>query len=288
MNFIYETLRILYNLPKNLYKKINLIIYKYLFRINKNYLRRKFIELGLKKGMNIYVHSSLSSFGYIEGGANTIINALDNIIKNGTIMIPTFTHSKKEFKLNNPCWTGKVAEKFRNNKNVKRSIHPTHSVAVKGKYADYLTKNHERSRSPFDRNSPFSRFAKLNSYILMLGTENNSMIHYIQNKVKFPNLFLPEFYKFRSRNKIINTKMHHPKGSITYIYNKKPCTDVKFLVNMYKDEKFEEKGYMKTVRIGNATCHLINTKNFVKASEKYLKNNIKRYKSQYSSLIKNG
>ena len=171
-------------------------------------------------------------------------------------------------------------------KSVKRSIHVTHSVVVKGKLTNYLTKGHERSKTPFDENSPYAKFAKLDSYILMLGTENNSMIHYVQNKVKFPNLFLQGIHEFKFKNKTIKTKLHHPKGSITYICNGKPCTDVQFLVKMYKDLKFHEKDIMKTVKIGKAICHLINTKEFVNITTKYLKENIARYKNEYNLLLK--
>jgi len=58
-------LRVPYNLLKKVRKNINLVIQKTFFKIDKNYLRKKFLELGLKKNMNIYVHSSLSKFGYV-------------------------------------------------------------------------------------------------------------------------------------------------------------------------------------------------------------------------------
>ncbi|MEK6834679.1 MAG: AAC(3) family N-acetyltransferase [Nanoarchaeota archaeon] len=286
MGFLYNTLRFPYHLARKTYKNVVLIINKLFFKLDKNYLRKKFLQLGLKKGMNVYVHSSLSSFGYIEDGANSVLTVLKDIIQDGTIMIPTFTYYKKQFSLNDPCWTGKLSEIFR--QNAKRSIHVTHSVAAKGKLADYLVKGHEKSKAPFDNNSPYAKFVKLDSYILMLGTENNSMIHYVQDKVNFPNLFLKGIHEFKFNNKTIKTKLHHPKGSITYVCNGKQCTDVEFLVKMYKDLKFEERGIMKTVKIGNAICHLINTKEFVNEATKYLKDNIKRYKNEYSLILKNG
>ena len=195
---------------------------------------------------------------------------------------------KKKFNLNIPCWTGKLAETLRLRKNIFRSFHPTHSVVAFGPLAKEITGGHENSRTPFDEKSPFHKLAIKKSYILMLGTENNSMIHYVQNKVNFPNLFLNEDYKFKYKNKLMKTKLHNPNGSIRYIYKGNPCSDVEFLVNMYKDEKFEEKGYMKTIKIGRAVCHLIDTQNFIRISTKYLQNNIKKYKKDYVNLLKNG
>lgn len=46
-------------------------------------------KIGLQYGMEIEVHSSLSSFGYIEGGADTVIEALMECVgKNGSIFMP--------------------------------------------------------------------------------------------------------------------------------------------------------------------------------------------------------
>ena len=168
MNPFYSILKIPYHLAKNTYKKSNLIINKLFFKLDKNYLIKKFLELGLKKGMNVYVHSSLSKFGNIDGGADSIITVIKDIAQDGTIMMPTFTYPKKEFSINDPCWTGKIAETFRLQENIKRSIHPSHSVVCYGKLADYLIKDHIKSKRPFDKNSPYEKFAKLDSYILML------------------------------------------------------------------------------------------------------------------------
>lgn len=46
-------------------------------------------KIGLQVGMEIEVHSSLSSFGYVEGGAETVIEALMECVgKNGSIFMP--------------------------------------------------------------------------------------------------------------------------------------------------------------------------------------------------------
>ena len=49
-----------------------------------------FEKLGLKSGQVIMVHTSLSSIGYVCGGAQTIIEALIEAVGNdGTIMMPS-------------------------------------------------------------------------------------------------------------------------------------------------------------------------------------------------------
>lgn len=48
-------------------------------------------QLGVQSGMMLEVHSSLSSFGHVDGGALTVINALKNVVgTNGVIVMPSF------------------------------------------------------------------------------------------------------------------------------------------------------------------------------------------------------
>ena len=47
-------------------------------------------EIGLGKGQVVMVHTSLSSLGYVCGGAQTVIEALiETVGEDGTIMMPT-------------------------------------------------------------------------------------------------------------------------------------------------------------------------------------------------------
>ena len=57
-------------------------------------IKQDFIEafgkLGLEKGQNIIVHTSLKSLGYVCGGAQTVIESLlETVGSEGTIMMPT-------------------------------------------------------------------------------------------------------------------------------------------------------------------------------------------------------
>lgn len=48
-----------------------------------------FRTIGLTDGMSVEVHSSLSSFGYVEGGADAVINALQECVgSSGSIFMP--------------------------------------------------------------------------------------------------------------------------------------------------------------------------------------------------------
>jgi aminoglycoside N3'-acetyltransferase len=48
-------------------------------------------QLGLREGMYVEVHSSLSSFGRVEGGADTVIRAIQNIVTaRGAIIMSSY------------------------------------------------------------------------------------------------------------------------------------------------------------------------------------------------------
>ncbi len=50
----------------------------------------KLREVGLEKGDVVMVHTSLKRIGYVCGGAQTVIEALMEVVgKDGTIMMPT-------------------------------------------------------------------------------------------------------------------------------------------------------------------------------------------------------
>ena len=52
--------------------------------------------LGVGAGDLIQVHSSLSSLGYVEGGAAAVGDALlEAVAPGGTVMVPTFNHGSE-------------------------------------------------------------------------------------------------------------------------------------------------------------------------------------------------
>ena len=58
--------------------------------ILKEEIIKKLREVGLEKGDAVMAHTSLKRMGYICGGAQTVIEALMEVVgENGTIMMPT-------------------------------------------------------------------------------------------------------------------------------------------------------------------------------------------------------
>lgn len=64
--------------------------------VTKQQLKNALAELGIKKGMTLEVHSSLSSFGKLEGGALTVIDTLKELVtEDGSIFMPALRLSKE-------------------------------------------------------------------------------------------------------------------------------------------------------------------------------------------------
>jgi aminoglycoside 3-N-acetyltransferase len=126
----------------------------------------------------------LSSFGQVDGGADTVIDAfLDVVGDAGTVFVPTLTGSEElsaqnppVFHVENtPCWTGVIPETFRKRPDAIRSLHPTHSVAAIGADAEAITYDHIDSITPCDESSPYGKLAHIqNGYIVLIGVNQNS------------------------------------------------------------------------------------------------------------------
>ncbi len=166
-------------------------------------------ELGLPYGCKVLVHSALSSLGYVEGGADTVINALLDVVGlQGTVMVPTLTGDETLSPTNPPffdpvntsCWTGRIPETLRKRPDAIRSLHPTHSVAAIGADAQLLTRDHWFSMTPCDEHSPYYKLAQqADGYILLIGVdhESSTMFHCVEEMVGVDYHMQPGFAKAR-------------------------------------------------------------------------------------------
>jgi len=64
--------------------------------ITKSHIISDLQKIGIRRGMELEVHSSLKSFGSVEGGANTVIEALkESVGSNGSIFMPSLRLSRE-------------------------------------------------------------------------------------------------------------------------------------------------------------------------------------------------
>lgn len=147
-------------------------------------------RLGIGPGDVVFVHSSLKSLGYVEGGAGAVLDAMWQAIQpGGTLVVPAFymlgtilgTCRDPDYvfdphKLGSNL--GALPDTFLKRPGVLRSIHPTHSVAALGPRAEYVVGDHHRSPSVFGEGSPWHRFTQLNGKLLGLGITMGPVTYY--------------------------------------------------------------------------------------------------------------
>lgn len=161
-------------------------------------------ELGVKPGMTLLVHSSLSSLGWVCGGAQAVLLALkDATGESGTLVMPAHSSAlsdpaqwsnppvpehwwpriREQMPAFDPKMTptremGRIAELFRTLPGVLRSSHPQLSFAAIGPQAQSITAKHELDMG-LGEGSPLARIYELGGYVLLLGVGHgsNTSIH---------------------------------------------------------------------------------------------------------------
>lgn len=174
-------------------------------------------EVGVRPGQAIMVHTSLSSLGFVCGGAQTVIEALTECVgRDGTLMMPSQSWKNLDpaagvhweepeewwqtIRDNWPAYNkeitptntmGAVAEMFRKWPGAMRSDHPARSVAALGKHAEYLTENHDLSNI-FGDGSPVGKLYELDGYVLLIGVgyDKNTSLHLADARAEYPGKHL--------------------------------------------------------------------------------------------------
>jgi aminoglycoside 3-N-acetyltransferase len=208
------------------------------------------MRLGLKKSDTVGVHSSLSSFGHVEGGAETVIAALvETVGEQGNVVMSTHSANLSKdkrtpgiitmgvswlFKIlpydpdKTPVRTGIIPETFRKMKGVVRGLHPSNSVAAVGPKAKELAEG-------------WHKVLELDGYILLIGVglDQCTTGHLAEKRVRFPDRILK--------------RITPPK----WFVEKYPEGEWEWDVGPYPDfakltQPCLERGILKTVKVGGA------------------------------------
>ena len=150
----------------------------------RNELKAHLASLGVENGIDLVIHSKLTSFGLIEGRSSTIYAAIKEMIgPRGTLCVPTFTLNLTADDIYDPDTTpsfrtGAFSEYVRTIPESIRGLCPMHSYTAIGPKAERLAKaDPHYSMGP---NSSFDIQRKENFYLLLLGCsfqEGASYVH---------------------------------------------------------------------------------------------------------------
>jgi aminoglycoside 3-N-acetyltransferase len=166
--------------------------------LHSNELKTAFDALGLTD-KPVIAHASLKPFGYIEGGADTVLHAMLPVFK--SVMIPTFTYrtmitpevgppnngirygTEKDLnKMAQPFspdmradpMMGMLAEALRNHPDAGRTSHPILS------FAGIRSEEFLETQTLFDPLAPIGALAEADGWVVLInvGHDVNTSIHY--------------------------------------------------------------------------------------------------------------
>ncbi len=228
-------------------------------------LVRDLISLGVRPGDLLMVHSSLRSIGLVEGGPETVVDALLQALgPQGTLVVPTFTYptagdSKFVFDpVHTPSQMGAISEAARRRPQAHRSIHLAHSIAAIGPLAETIAT--AGGASGWDVDSPMRQVFDRNGRYLLLGVpyQNLTAMHLCEVWLELP-------YR---KPRVSKGRMRHPDGSTTPLVSigtpplpGHPGSDYNRL-----GQRMEDAGLVRRGPVGNAIARLLNAHDLRAAS----------------------
>lgn len=170
------------------------------------------VDLRVTPGDAVLVHASMRAVGAVEGGADTVIEAVMEVVGlAGTVVCPAFNRKNRiedrvitveggspgslDFRLDTGTFidglcreqVGIFAERLSARPDAELSSHPTLAFSAAGRSASYITAN-----APFHyslgTNSPLARLHQLDARIVLIGVDHrvNSAIHLAENWANAP------------------------------------------------------------------------------------------------------
>ncbi|WP_433707666.1 AAC(3) family N-acetyltransferase [Paenibacillus illinoisensis] len=214
-------------------------------------------ELGIDGRGTLLVHSSMKSMGEVEGGADTVLDALTDYMKDGLLVLPTHTWStinasNPMFHVeSSPCCVGILPELFRKRPGVVRSWHPTHSVAAIGQDAVAFTKDDHLYDTPCARGSAWGKLLDRKATILLVGVDlkRNTFIHGVEEWVDIPG-------RLTDGHEQLYTVL--PDGTEISVPSRRHC-GLSWSEHFWKvDEVLQRKGAMRLGKLGDAVVRVCN------------------------------
>jgi aminoglycoside 3-N-acetyltransferase len=231
--------------------------------------------LGVTEGDRLLVHASYKSLGFSAGLPEAVIETLLAAVGGqGTLLMPALSYESVNAKQpcfdvrNTPSCVGILPELFRKRSGVRRSLHPTHSVAAYGKDAIKMTQSHHLDDTPAGVNSPYRKLRDMGGKILFIGCglEPNTSMHGVEELIEPPYLFLPGHIAYtcvdeNGVTQMLNIRRHN--------FTREDGSEV---IQRYdRIEGILTKDALKRGNLFNADCYLMDARPMWDTAEKMLR-----------------
>lgn len=247
-----------------------------------NTLYDDFMRININNNDILLVHSSMSSLGWVCGGAQTVVTALMKAVGiNGTLIMPAHSGEwsdpaewgnppvPKEWiqiiydnmpafdpKVSPTRGMGRIAELFRTVPNTIRSNHPQVSFSANGKEARSIIENHPLTPQ-LGMESPIGKMYNLKAKVLLLGVGYDSCTSF-----HLAETLIDKMPKVQVGAAILENGKRCWKWFDDYDYD---TIDFKLIGN-----EFEENYNVQKAKIGNAECILFDMKDGVDFAKEWL------------------
>ena len=149
-------------------------------------LVREFQAIGITPSDTLLVHSSYKAFGGVEGGPQTVVDALLAVLTPaGTLIMPTFNFDFCKGSPWNvretPSQMGILTELVRKDPRACRVFHPIYSFAIIGRHQETVCSH--RYKSSYGADSVFGRLRELDGKIMVIGlsyTDSMTFFHHVE------------------------------------------------------------------------------------------------------------
>jgi len=189
-------------LPVRYFKAARGVYYKLNSKIFPPLTEAQFLDLlktklGVKKGMILYIHSSMDKLNINFSAFRLLELLMEAVGEEGTLAFPCWHYrDRAEDYLNqpeaffnvkrSPTTMGLLPELARRHKQAVRSLHPTTSIVAIGAKAHELVNEHHLDIYPNGERSPLFKIMSHNSRIIGLGEKvvSLSFVHVVEDSMK--------------------------------------------------------------------------------------------------------
>lgn len=166
-------------------------------------IKNQLSAMGAPRDSVVLIHSSLRAVGETEGRGEGLLEALIEYFteEGGLLCIPTHTWanvgdlSKPTLDLNSPkTCIGTLPDLAAAHPLARRSLHPTHSMAVFGDGAEEFIADEVRCRTPAPPFGCYGKIYERGGRILLVGVghNRNTYLHGVEEMLDVPNRLSPE------------------------------------------------------------------------------------------------
>lgn len=236
-------------------------------------------SIGADPAGTLKIHISYKAIGDVDGRGDTVLDALMEYMQPGLLVLPSHTWNNVRSSnpvmdvLYTPTCVGVLTEMFRKREGVRRSLHPTHSVAAYGKGAEEFVSGDEKLNTPCGKGGAYYKLWERDAQILQIGVNfsSNTFIHGIEEwdgAVGTIKGTAEDYHVINHQGQKLHTPQYRhcaPLGSMTF---------TKLEPFAYKD------GILTFGRFGDATTRLVRTKALRTMTAKFLQEN-PRYLAGY-------